>query len=79
MSALHFYLHFAEMNLFLIWFIALWCMYFVVVVLFSFPILLNSVVDCFLRSGHNSGEEGFGKSINIAVEQSPGEEWTYGM
>lgn len=51
----------------------------VLFILFSFPILLNSVVDCFLRSGHNSGEEGFGKSINIAVEQSPGEEWTYGM
>lgn len=46
---------------------------------FSFPILLSSIVDCFIRSGHNSGEEGLGKSINIAVEQSPGEEWTYGM
>lgn len=55
------------------------CLLFFCFVLFSFPILLNSVVDCFLRSGHNSGEEGFGKSINIAVEQSPGEEWTYGM
>lgn len=46
---------------------------------FSFPILLSSIVDCFIRSGHNSGEEGLGKSINIAVEQSPGEEWAYGV
>lgn len=65
-------------------------MWFSVLHFFSFPILLRIVdcfnivillciVDCFISSGHNSGEEGLGKSINIAVEQSPGEEWTYGL
>lgn len=50
MSALHFYLHFAEMNLFLIWFIALWCMYFVVVVLF-FIFLFCSTLLLIVSSG----------------------------
>jgi len=41
---------------------------------FSFPILLSIIVDCFIRSGHNSWEEGLSKSISVAVEQSPGED-----
>lgn len=46
---------------------------------FFHSLFCSSSVDCFISNGHNSGEEGLCKSINTAVEQSPGEEWTYGM
>lgn len=73
MSVLNFYHPFAEMNLFLMWFHVLCCFF------IPYSAQENSVQDCFISSGHNSGEEGLGKSINIAVEQNPGEERTYGL
>lgn len=74
MTPLHFYLRFAEIHLFLMLSTVLLCVFF-----FFHSLFCSSSVDCFISNGHNSGEEGLCKSINTAVEQSPGEEWTYGM